>query len=509
MSRVVMSSIILITADDELLDSVESIECLMLASSYHNNAGQLKSAFMTNRRAVTVAQVMGLHRTRKATSLKTLYPQTRSNLRPEQMWLRLVQSDQYLSMMLGIPGGVASVRLPTPEALRKLEPLENLELLHSAAAQRILLRAETADRIHSGVEDIDRLIKDAAACMPATWWLNVNPAAISGAGEQSITETARLMKHLTHYHLLIQLHLPALVRLSDDPLDFYSKNAAITASRELLTRFLAYRKASPDNFCYCRGVDLLAFIASTVLCLAHIQLHSLENDGTDRQSTTILLGFLGHQRYSDRGLVESTLAIIQDLADTETDTISSNIAAILQPLLEIESEAAAGIAQYATSATIEGDEDTSVDAAGIDQDPHILTLRIPNSGTIGISRYGISLHGPSEGEALHLPQADPDSNVDSQAGPDAGLEPAVNLLNKLSAAKEQYLDDAADGASPLESNNDYTDDETHQLPALTPTLDAAAENTNFTLEGVDIALFDSIFNGAYFESSGPEDDTGI
>lgn len=501
MFRMVMTAILLITGNDELLDSVEGVECLMLASSYHNNSGQLKNAFLASRRAITAARLIGLPHTRNVASLKTLNPEARSHFHPEHMWLRLVQSDQYLSMMLGIPGGVASMKPLKPEALHKLEPTECLELIHSAAAQQILLRAETGERTHSGVEEIDRMLKQAAACMPATWWLNVDPSAISGASEQSITETARLMKHLTHYHLLIQLHLPSLVRLSDDPMDFYCKNAAITASRELLIRLLTFRKASPDNFCYCRGVDLLAFIASTVLCLAHIQLHSLENDGTNKQSTTILLGFLGHQRYSDRGLVEDTLAIIRNLADTETDHIPSNIEAILQPLLEIESEAAAGTAQYATFAAAEADEE----AAGIDEDPHILTLRIPNSGTIGVSRYGISLTGPAKGEDVSALHSDPDGDLDPpQAGPESGLDPAVSILDAIGAemGHEPHPVNPADGASEVGVEDDYTD-ERNQLPPLAPILDAAAENTNFTLEGVDIALFDSIFNGAYFDASGP------
>jgi hypothetical protein len=56
-----------VTSDDELTGSIEGIECLILQTVYQINAGNLRRSWLLFRRAISVAQLMGLHRV----SLKT------------------------------------------------------------------------------------------------------------------------------------------------------------------------------------------------------------------------------------------------------------------------------------------------------------------------------------------------------------------------------------------------------------------------------------------------------
>jgi Fungal specific transcription factor domain len=51
-----------VTYDDELTGSIEGIECLVLQTVYQINAGNLRRAWLTFRRAINVAQLMGLDR---------------------------------------------------------------------------------------------------------------------------------------------------------------------------------------------------------------------------------------------------------------------------------------------------------------------------------------------------------------------------------------------------------------------------------------------------------------
>ena len=52
----------LVTDRDELLSSIEGIECLAMEGMYHSYTGNLRRAWTTLRRAMTHAQAMGLHR---------------------------------------------------------------------------------------------------------------------------------------------------------------------------------------------------------------------------------------------------------------------------------------------------------------------------------------------------------------------------------------------------------------------------------------------------------------
>ena len=57
-----LSTATLVTADDELVSTLEGIECLLLQGLYHINAGNLRRAWLTFRRALNVGQLMGLHK---------------------------------------------------------------------------------------------------------------------------------------------------------------------------------------------------------------------------------------------------------------------------------------------------------------------------------------------------------------------------------------------------------------------------------------------------------------
>jgi hypothetical protein len=74
----------LITSDDELVSTIEGLECLTLQGAYHINGGNPRRAWLTFRRALNVAQLMGIHK--------------RSDTRPggRQMWYQIVQADRYL-----------------------------------------------------------------------------------------------------------------------------------------------------------------------------------------------------------------------------------------------------------------------------------------------------------------------------------------------------------------------------------------------------------------------------
>jgi hypothetical protein len=51
-----------VTSDDDLIGNLEGVDCLLLQGIYHFDAGNLRRAWLTLRRAINVAQLMGLHR---------------------------------------------------------------------------------------------------------------------------------------------------------------------------------------------------------------------------------------------------------------------------------------------------------------------------------------------------------------------------------------------------------------------------------------------------------------
>ncbi|PWY83697.1 hypothetical protein BO94DRAFT_536386 [Aspergillus sclerotioniger CBS 115572] len=349
MSRVVNRAIRLVTTNDNLTSSVEGIECIMFEGLYQNYAGNLHQAWMAVRRATAIAQMMALHRGLASPSLKTLEPETRAILDADHMCFRLVQMDRYLSLMLGLPPTSLEIRFLAPKAMEECQPIDRMQRIHCAVAGRILQRSDADVNNLANTHDIDQQLQKAAAEVPPQWWLIPGLTSSNSDGLETIQDTIRLMDQFTHYQLLLRLHLPYMLRSSSDHRYDPSKLTIITVSREILSRYIAFRTSNPAHY-YCRGTDFLAFVATTVLCLAHIDSYGqCPIPGT-------VMNFLAHSRPSDRGTMERTYEIIETMARSGTDGIAMKLARVIHHLLAVEATAANGtIYQTSTSKGSEGE----------------------------------------------------------------------------------------------------------------------------------------------------------
>ncbi len=255
------------------------------------------------------------------------------------MWSRLVITDRYLSLMLGLPQGSLEDPWVDPAALQDRTALDRLEHLEAVAGGLIIQRNRANLHNLDATRTVDKLLHEAASLMPAQWWLPPEPGSIAGNSIEAFKDTIRLMNQFAYYHLLAQLHLPYMLLVSDDRRYDYHKITAVNASREILLRFVSFF-AGNSYSTYCRGVDFLAFIASITLCLAHIEACR------ERQATAGdgigLFQFLVHQRLKDIGMMECILETMEYKARTGDDSISQTIASNLRRLLIIETAVASG-----------------------------------------------------------------------------------------------------------------------------------------------------------------------
>ncbi|KAF1811992.1 hypothetical protein P152DRAFT_417899 [Eremomyces bilateralis CBS 781.70] len=373
----------LVTNNDDLVGSLEGIECIMIESMYHNNEGNLRRAWLIGRRAMVLAQVMALHRGSDSPPPTILDIETRDRIHPEHMWFRLVCSDRYLSLMLGLPQGSVENIFATPTALEQCTPIERMERLESVAGGLILQRNSVDLPELSLTHKVDKLLQEAAASMSAQWWLTPHLASITGDDVDAFTETIRAMNQFTHYHLLLQLHLPYILQRSPDRKYDYSKITAVNASRDTLSRFLSLCNSNAAT--YCRGIDFLAFIASTTLCLAHID--ARRHHRTETGDGATVFQFLAHQRLGDRGMMERTLASMEQMAEVGNDVVATKISGMLRHLLAFEADSADGGA-YSTSAS-PGARDEKFHAGSNSSDAgDVLRIYVPYFGTINIERCG-------------------------------------------------------------------------------------------------------------------------
>ncbi|CAM1511837.1 Fc.00g093500.m01.CDS01 [Cosmosporella sp. VM-42] len=508
MSRMVETSHNLVTSNDDLVGCVEGIECLMVESMFHNNAGNLRRAWLATRRAMLVAQMMGLHRGVESVALlKMMHSDTQDRIDPMRIWFRLVQMDRYLSLMLGLPLGYLENSFADAKALADCTPMERMQRLQCVAAGRIIHRNQAGiDDLVSALE-IDTLLHEASSLMPPRWWL---PKAGNDTGNSQ--ETIRIMDVFTHNYLLVRLHLQYLLRFSAEGKYDYSKLTAVNASREVISWFVSFRGLSSTT-AYCRGSDFLAFIATTTLCIAHLEARRqrrLLNLGRGDIGSNTIFNFLVHQRLADRGMMEQTVFIMKTMAQDGSDKIASRISSILQHLLEIEDDAALGGTYITDSAhgNSAGGEELECDG-NISDGGNALRIYIPYFGTIKIERGGVSksvlaVPETSEPDSTELArdsaasghqdedQAPQNPLLDAPAGYQVGGKSANPDWQAVPSHFSSAISESTMRKESAPGSPGIADTYTGQLfvPGLSASID------DWALQGVDMSFFDSLLQGA-------------
>jgi len=443
----------LVTTNDELTGSVEGLQCIMIEAMIHNNAGNLHRAWLAMHRAATVAQILGLHRGPKATSLKFLEEGTKAAFDADEFCFVIMSMDRYLSIMLGLPRSSFDSRALSLEALARCNPLERMARKHCIIVDQILKQRErnTSTQIME-VNEIEQLLQDAAAEMPPQWWLvpDFEPNQLDKADAPKAI--GRVNYQFAHHILSIQAHLPFLLRSPLDSAYDHSKLMAADISRDILQLFIAFRKWNAGLY-YCRSVDYFIFVAITTLCVAHISARS--NKTACSSGNSSVERSLSQNHIRDRGLMECAHQVFQKMKD---DCIAVKISHIMQHILDVEAEATNGV-EFCTTAIASEIAADGGDGKYVDGNKSY-QLRMPFFGVINLQRKQSSDIASMVGQPDDA-QTEESSHMPFQAGDDVWTQ-----QQSWPAAEERTL-----------FSSDFLDID------------------NWTLQSVNDSLFDSLFGG--------------
>jgi hypothetical protein len=377
MERLADLAISLVTTNEELLGSIEGLECVMIETLYQANVGNLRRSWVSGRRALSTAQLMGLQRSDNRAHYKVLDPKT--TYYPQLMWLRIVFLDRYICLLLGLPQGCLDRSMASDTMLANDTPMGRLERIHCVVASRILERNESSPSPHDYAltQTIDSQLQQAARTLPSKWWLTPSLLESSVDSEARFWDMRRLFAQIFHYNLLNQVHLPYMLRsLSSGHKYEYSRITCVNASREVLSRFVSLRTFSRIAFT-CRAVDFLAIMAAMTLLLAH-----LDSDRTEKEN------LLAHQYLSDRAMIEQTQENMIEVSRLNSDALSAQTADLLGRLLKLDIDGADGTSRGSMRVTIH--ERESEKATLEPDDDAVVSVHVPYFGIIKITRRGLS-----------------------------------------------------------------------------------------------------------------------
>ncbi|KAF2690143.1 C6 zinc finger domain protein [Lentithecium fluviatile CBS 122367] len=506
MRRLMTAATTWVTTREEMHGTVESLVCIILEGVFKTNSGNLRQAWAVYRRAMTVAQMMGLHRS-PMPPLKRIDPEFDAH--PEFMWFRIVYMDRYLSLLLGLPQGTADKSMGALSVLQYEPPLGKFERRLTVIASRILERNESAFDTSeiTTTQSIDSELLGVSKSMPASFWRPADFLELTPGSPDTLLETVRLAAQVYYYGLLIQLHLPYMMHgIGDNTEQRYSQITCVNASREIMTRFIAHRSFNPMSSCS-RPVDFFALLAAMTLLLAHLDTHH------HREATN----FLAHQRLSDRAMLDQALERMDVISNVNGDATTDQSAKLIQRLLDIEADAAEGSSYTATS--VRGNDDDVQE--GMETDGEELRLHIPYLGVIKIARQGPISREPSLGNAASRPhqtsqvellqrERTPASFNNAFAPPPQqshmdehqslghlhGMDQGSTFSGTMPALKRSNAHLQASGYNeqcmlqyPSSSQDDIALQPDVELPSV------AAGVDDWALQGVDMAFFDSLMRG--------------
>ena len=522
MERLTDPAIRLVTTNDELLGSIEGLECVMIESAYQANIGNLRRSWVAARRAMSIAQLMGLNRSDNQAQFKVLDPKMKYN--PQLIWFRIIFLDRYLCLMLGLSQGSLDRSMASDAMLTNDTPMGRLERIHCVVASRILERNESNPSSHdlSLTRTLDVELQRVARSLPSKWWLAPNLEIAATDPQSLFLDTRRLFAQVMHYNLLNQLHLPYMLRSSSAERKYeYSRITCVSASREVLSRFLTLRSFNRIA-CNCRTVDFLALMAAMTLLLAHLdsQLSEAEN-------------ILAHQYHIDLAMIEQVHENMKEVNRLNSDALSAQSADLLGRLLAMVVERADGYPRCTSRVSV---QEAGTKTALPDRDDEaIVSVHVPYFGIIKIAREGMSkvvpdtqatvttTHLPAQSQAADrysttstgTPHAEPQIRPFGFAGPsgspnaeamtpvDAGYGhvQASSMLSDTYARTQPQpgtLSIPATGASDAALNSAPQLQSGSSDPFLQheeyPGLVAGAEDWAF--QGVDLAFFESLMRGA-------------
>lgn len=474
--------------NDRFMGTIEGLECLMIESVYHSNIGNIRRGWLTSRRAMSVAQLMGLDRTQAQMQYEKLGRLT--NYDPRTIWFRIVDHDRYLSLMLNLSQGSLDRSMASEAMLVSDTPLGRIERIHCVIASRILERnaATPSSNDTDLTRSLDKELQKAARQLPNKWWLVPDLRRLEDP-QSSFWDTRRLFAQVLHYNLLNQLHLPYMLRSSSvNHEQEYSLITCANASREILTRFITLR--SFDGAAYsCRTIDFIALMAAMTLLLAHLDSHHLETQN-----------FLAHQYHSDRAMIEQVKDYMKDFDRAKSDPLSSQIADWLARLLAIEAETSDdGGLLHATTVSV---REAGAHDEGKDSHDTVI-VELPCSGVLKIVRRGINRDVQIEKENR---QVDPETATVPGGATTQLVDECTGGIGASSVTASDYYstEHSVQPRSPPYTERDSNSLHTNQQ-GVVQFPDMAATSDQWAFQGVDWAFFENFTRNAGFYSNGDGD----
>lgn len=312
----------ILTSGEGLVGSLEGLQCLLLQSDFYINTGNLRKVWLILRRAVSLAQMLGLHRQDNTDVNAT------STQRRVAVWSEVWQKERGFSMILGLPCATIESQAPRLEFTDVQPSIPRIEMFLqrlSIVMGHLIERDQNLDgKAFSTTLKIEEELEICRMIMPLEWWHRIPDP------EMTVEAILAMFTAKIRFHTTIRLlHLPFVLKVSESLKYQSSRLASLESSRQIINAYSVLRNADRPALSFCDAADFQAFTASMML-LIDLLIYSHRPIYRDQHQTEqdwqLIFGItrqLKHLSQSMKGCSVASMGanVLEDFSALRTDTI--------------------------------------------------------------------------------------------------------------------------------------------------------------------------------------------
>ena len=286
----------LLASDEGPAGTLDGLECMLLQSDFYINVGNLRKVWLIVRRAVNLAQLLGLHRKIDA----DISP--KQAMRWKAIWLELWQRDRGFSLILGLPYATLESQVPQltsdnddSDLQRTKWFLRDLGIVMGHIVDR---DQDGSGKAYSITLKIEEELDECQSIMSAQWW-DFTP----GPDTPTDAICGMFVAKMRFYTVQRLLHLPFLLEAFGDGKYESSRLATLKSSRQMINTYNVLRNEKRPLLKMCDMVDFQVFAAAMTLVIDLLacsrppdnrDLHREERDWQQVLQIAMELGRLSH-----------------------------------------------------------------------------------------------------------------------------------------------------------------------------------------------------------------------
>jgi hypothetical protein len=247
-----------LTPDEGLVGSIDGLDCLLMQVRFYINAGMPRKSWVIFRRAASFAQILGSFNQRHELEL---------DIRKRRLWFQLWQVDKVMSLLLGLPYMISALPFkiePNTGIPVNLPPTVYFMFKLGEIGARVIDRncQGQAEVSYSATLEIDQDCDRCKGIMDSSWWETIPGPDMTLDVIHEIC-SIKMIYHSIRNHI----HLPFVLKTSQDPRYQFSTMIAMESSRETINIYEVMRDMDRPVLRLCNMIDFYTLTAALIIIL--------------------------------------------------------------------------------------------------------------------------------------------------------------------------------------------------------------------------------------------------